>query len=204
MKLSPITALFVCFAASAYASDQSDASRACISGKSADATPLNAARHVLVCTDWLNADPAARSLALVFRAEAYEKQQDWAKAFQDYSDIVQLTPENPSAWYNRGVLRLRYFGQADAAIADFDAAIDLTQDRLRPRYFLHRAAAYGQLFEAGQLSKVDQLSALGNIRTDLETYLSLTEDQAWQKKGRAAANEILVYVTARLEAWDRP
>ncbi|MEP3847320.1 MAG: tetratricopeptide repeat protein [Paracoccaceae bacterium] len=183
------------------ASSDNAVSEACISGKSEDRVHLTADSRIAICSEWMEEDQSARSVALLYRAELYAEQQQWDEAFQDYSEMLQLDADNPSVWYNRGALRARHFGQVEEAIMDFDEAVALTHDRPRARYFLHRAAAYGRLIEEESERTVEQdLEALHSMQSDLETFMVLTADKPWEEKKRAAAKDALTYVAARLKA----
>ena len=184
----------------AAASSDTAVSEACISGKSDDRGHLTADSRIVICSEWMEEDQSARAVALLYRAELYAGQEQWDEAFQDYSEMLQLDADNPSVWYNRGAMRARYFGQVEEAIADFNEAVALTHDRPRARYFLHRAAAYGRLIEETERTVEQDLEALHNMQSDLETFMALTADKPWEEKKRAAAKDALTYVAARLKA----
>ncbi|MEO9897002.1 MAG: hypothetical protein ABJD13_19390 [Paracoccaceae bacterium] len=200
MKRTFLIAAVACFAASAAASNENTASEACISGKSKDRVHLTAESRIEMCSDWMQQDKSARSLALLYRAEVYAEQKQWKDAFQDYSQMLELDAGNPSGWYNRGALRARHFGQIEEAIADFNEAVALTHDRPRARYFLHRAAAYGRLIEEGDRTNAQKIEALRIMESDLDTFMTLTVDKPWEEKKRAAAKDALTYVAARMKA----
>ena len=84
--------------------------------------------------------------------------------------------------------------------ANNNEAVALTHDRPRARYFLHRAAAYGRLIEETERTVEQDLEALHNMQSDLETFMVLTADKPWEEKKRAAAKDALTYVAARLKA----
>lgn len=65
------------------------------------------------------ADPA---LAYLHRGLAYRGLGDLPRADRDFSMVLDLTPVDGRAWYNRGLVRASQ-GQSTAAIADFNHAL---------------------------------------------------------------------------------
>ena len=200
MKTTFFALALMCISVSAAASNDNAVSEACILGESNDNADLSADDRIAMCSQWMEEDQPARTLALLYRAEAYVEQKQWKEAFQDYSEMLELDAGSPTAWYNRGGLRARHFGQIEEAISDISKAVALTQDRPRARYFLHRAAANGRLIEQGTRTEIQNLESLRSIRSDLETFLALTDRKSWEEERRAAAKDALAYVTARLKA----
>jgi tetratricopeptide (TPR) repeat protein len=70
----------------------------------------------------------AESAAVYFgRAFAYIKLKEYGKAEEDYNQLIQLRPEDPSAYYNRAVTHSAE-GDLKAALADYTSAIWLGYD----------------------------------------------------------------------------
>ncbi|MDB5698830.1 MAG: hypothetical protein JWN69_1634 [Alphaproteobacteria bacterium] len=70
------------------------------------------------------------NLAVEFnnRGNAYDDQNDYARAIADYNEAIRYNPQYTSAFFNRG-LSLEREGDHARAIADFNEAI-----RLNPQY----------------------------------------------------------------------
>lgn len=56
------------------------------------------------------------------RAFAYIKLQEYQKAEKDYDELIELKPDDPSAYYNRAVTHAAD-GDLKAALADYTSAI---------------------------------------------------------------------------------
>lgn len=68
------------------------------------------------------------SAAVYFgRAFAYIKLSEFDKAEEDYDQLIQLRPDDPSAYYNRAVTHAAE-GDLKAALADYTSAIWLGYD----------------------------------------------------------------------------
>jgi len=63
----------------------------------------------------------------------------FARAFEHYDEAIRLNPENPEAFYNRGVA-FGQTGQYDRALADLNEAIRLKPND--PDYFTNRGSAH--------------------------------------------------------------
>jgi len=70
----------------------------------------------------------AEAAAVYFgRAFAYIKLMDYDKAEEDYDQLIELRPEDPSAYYNRAVTHAAE-GDLKSALADYTNAIGLGYD----------------------------------------------------------------------------
>ncbi len=80
------------------------------------------------------------------RAIANILQQKPAEAFADFSKVIELTPDNPEAYYNRGQAYLATYKDIpeptyiDLCIADFNQSIALAPDQ--PESFFNRGTCY--------------------------------------------------------------
>lgn len=86
------------------------------------------------------------------------------QAFEDFTQVIESGAEIATAYAKRARLNLLDRNAPDLALVDIDAAIDLTQDRPRVRYFRLRAVALGILAEREQ-SKPYARRALADIQT---------------------------------------
>ena len=59
------------------------------------------------------------------RADLAYQRQEYTEAIADYDMAIQLDPDDPQAYFNRGLVRIELGGQHEDALADFDKAIDL-------------------------------------------------------------------------------
>jgi len=79
-------------------------------------------------------------VALNDRGNAFGKNRQLNLALQDFSQLIELDPEDPDAYYKRG-LTLKKLGRPEAALADYDKTI-----KLKPRYakaYNNRGGLYG-------------------------------------------------------------
>ncbi len=75
------------------------------------------------------------------RGNAYGRKQDYKAALQDFNKVIELSPSDPDAFYNRG-LTYKKLNQIDQAFDDYSAAI-----KENPKYakaYNNRGAIYGQ------------------------------------------------------------
>ncbi len=68
------------------------------------------------------------------RAFAYIQLQDYQKALEDYSELVELRPDEPAAYYNRAVTNAAT-GRLKAALEDYTTAIWLGYDDSYKAFF---------------------------------------------------------------------
>jgi tetratricopeptide (TPR) repeat protein len=132
------------------------------------------------------------------RATVYMCLNDFDKSAVDLEKALQLDPQNPSPFLARGILRMKRGGEDDAALADFEHAVEL-----------HPQApeAHGMLgWFQYKLGKWEP--ALANCRKALElggivnvagyhSYIWLIRSQSGQKE---AANEELESYLKSLDA----
>lgn len=77
---------------------------------------------------WSGELDKTESAAVYFgRAFAYIKLQEFDKAEKDYDELIELRPDDPSAYYNRAVTHAAE-GNMTAALADYTSAIWLGYD----------------------------------------------------------------------------
>ena len=59
------------------------------------------------------------------RADLAYQRQEYTEAIADYDMAIHLDPDDPQAYFNRGLVRMELQGQHEDALADFDKVIDL-------------------------------------------------------------------------------
>jgi tetratricopeptide (TPR) repeat protein len=97
---------------------QADTRTDCTKGKSG-------AQRIAACSSLIDAQgtpPLVRREALKARGEAYAERADFAKAIEDYTQALNLKPDDAVAYYGRGQARLST-RDTDGAISDFTQAI---------------------------------------------------------------------------------
>lgn len=58
------------------------------------------------------------------RGISYEWIEEFAKAIQDFTEVIRLDPENGNAYFNRGCC-YDTIGELDLAISDYSIALEL-------------------------------------------------------------------------------
>ena len=106
--------------------------------------------------------------------------EDFKGAITAYNKAIELNPNLPVAYYNRGNAKTS-LGQTESAIADYDEALRLNSSYVL--VYINRGNA------KAQLNRIDE------ARQDLETALNLA---------RAVGNaDLIALVARRLESFDR-
>ncbi|MDR0967827.1 MAG: tetratricopeptide repeat protein [Rickettsiales bacterium] len=59
----------------------------------------------------------------IYRGEAYMATANYAAATEDFNMAIRLNPKNPTALYNRALLKIQ-LDELDSALADLDGALD--------------------------------------------------------------------------------
>lgn len=104
------------------------------------------------------------------------------QAFEDFTQVIESGAEIATAYANRARLNLLDRNAPDLALVDIDAAIDLTQDRPRVRYYKLRTVALGILAEREQskpyarraledIQTIREMGEAGQNERDMETWL---------------------------------
>lgn len=85
-----------------------------------------------------------------YMEQAYSKvkSKDFDGAIADYEQAIQLNPDFPLSYFNRGVLFLNQKKYIDAAILDFNEAIRLDPEMVEA--FFARATAFGEKLDWNQ------------------------------------------------------
>ena len=102
----------------------------------------NPERAIRACSTYLEdrtATPQNLAVAYVNRAIAYSLRRGFDQALSDYGAAIQLDPENPLAFYNRGNLHFDR-GEHAKAIADYTSAIE--RDPTFALAYLNRGLAH--------------------------------------------------------------
>jgi lipoprotein NlpI len=117
----------------------------------------------------LRIDPAFLP-AVSARADLFAARRDYADAIKEMDRVVDAEPDRADALKRRGDYK-DWLGQYDAAIADYTAAFEKSQD---PKFLAERGAVYA--------NKHDFVHALA----DLERAISEAPDYAvgWFERGR--------------------
>ena len=113
------------------------------------------------------------------------KEGDFAQAELYWTELIADFPDNPAVWSNRGNVRVIQ-NKLDAAIADFDRAIDLTDQFPDP--FLNRGIAY-ELKQNWQKAIADYNQVLALDPQDPVAYNNRGNAEAGQQKWRAALKD---------------
>jgi len=170
------------------------ATEACIVTRTADGTTRSPAQKIAACTQWLALadDPVS---PLYYRAMVLEEAGQLDAALADYTAVIEAGANLPRSYASRARITASQGGDVDAAIADMDRAIALTQgtDRVRPSYFLTRAIMLSH--KAHQAAGSVRLRWLDAARVDLETFKHLAKG----RKGKAAVNQRVM--AGKLLAW---
>lgn len=110
-------------------------------------------------------------LAYYTRGMVYMRFRESEKAFADFDKAVKAKPDFHSALNNRGVLLLNYYQKYDAALSDFNKAIELNP---AGDYYLNRSICYykmGNMAKAkedGLIAKAKGIIIPGNFRSILQ------------------------------------
>jgi tetratricopeptide (TPR) repeat protein len=132
------------------------------------------------CTAMIEAGMAPKTIlarAYESRARAYFEVRDFDHAIADYSQVIQLNPQDRYAYLCRGNAN-RYKRSFDQAIADYSEAIRLDpNDGLS---YVSRAAAYAQTDDFDR-AFIDYARAIELNPSDTRAYLS--RGSAYRAKG---------------------
>lgn len=115
------------------------------------------------------------ALAYYRRGVAFDENDLYAPAVEDYTEALELAPGNAKAHYRRGVARARR-GEYERAIADLDKALELDPGLTQVHY--ERGAAYA--------AKGDHDKAIADLTKALEIK-GAKPDAARVSSSRAAA-----------------
>jgi len=106
-----------------------------------EAQPPNASTQAAASSQDAYSDTPSDAPGFERRAAAYWERREFAAVVADLTHAVALDPKEPRYLYKRGVSELA-LGKADAALADFDAALKLKPDYVEvvlERARFHRA-----------------------------------------------------------------
>lgn len=155
-------ALGICLASPAYAQVDPAKCRALI---------LSSDERIAACTMVIEAGTGPKeglAWAYRIRGSEYLKNRDFDRAVADYSQVVQLYPQDRNAYICRGEAN-RYKRDFDQAIADYTQAIDIDpNDGLA---YVNRAVAYSQKDDFGH-AFVDYARAIELNPRDERAYLN--------------------------------
>lgn len=154
-----------------------------------------AVEYFTLCIDEADLDEDQLIAALRARAFAYEEIGEIKKAIEDINRLIEIEPDDPMYYINRGVTLLRH-GFGTLAVTDFDRAIELNPTDAEP-YFLRGLAEYeiGQAVEA--IADFDQAILLDPSDPDYyvhrgHAYVEIGKyDTAISDYGRALARDPL-------------
>ena len=102
----------------------------------------NPERAIRACSTYLEdrtATPQNRATAHVNRAIDYSLRRGFGQALSDYGAAIQLDPENPLPYYNRGNL---YFDRSDHSMAIVDYTSAIERDPSFALAYLNRGLAH--------------------------------------------------------------
>ena len=123
--------------------------------------------------------------AIAKKAFQATKEGDFAQAEFYWTELIKDFPLNPAVWSNRGNVRVIQ-NKLDAAIADFDRAISLTDQYPDP--YLNRGIAY-ELKQNWQKAIADYNQVLALDPQDPVAYNNRGNAEAGQQKWRAALKD---------------
>ena len=110
---------------------------------------------------------APDAMALYRRGVALDSLGYTDRALSDYNNAIRLKPDEPSAYFERGILLATRKRAYDRAIADFSRALELEPSNLDAMLF--RGDAYGQMGDFGHaLADLDRAVELAP--TSARTY----------------------------------
>ena len=98
-------------------------------------------------TDWFTVDygeeEAKTAKDWLNRGVTHMMRKDYDASIADFTEAIELAPEDANAYHNRGLMHARNHNW-EAAVADFTKAIDLNtlKDELRPVAYLDRGVVY--------------------------------------------------------------
>lgn len=107
--------------------------------------------------------------ALQMAAQSALAQENWPAADRALGRLIEAAPRNASLHYNRGLVRRR-MGDAERALADFEAALAIDPEHAKAR-FEHAAA----LLDLGRLAEAEAefRSYLNAVPDDSDAVLNL-------------------------------
>jgi len=106
------------------------------------------------------------------RGGKYFSERNFDAAIADFTEVIQLEPDNPFAYYKRG-LSYTNKKEFDLAIKDFTEAIRLAPNKFGDFYF-DRAGAY--YFKGNKALAISDLEVAVKIDPQEERYRGALED----------------------------
>ncbi|PIE07367.1 MAG: hypothetical protein CSA74_08280 [Rhodobacterales bacterium] len=106
---------------------------------------IDPAAQLAACNDWVRLAPddtQARYFRGIHLHPNVRTDADRETVFADMTAVIECCGDNPTAFYRRAFLQMTYRKDPDAAMADINQAIALTEDRPRARYYEFRAALW--------------------------------------------------------------
>ena len=127
-------------------------------------------------------DPAIRPLkarALTRRAEAAMNAKQWDKANAEWTAVIELTPDNGLAWFQRGMARFS-LQQYEPSAADFDKAAELGERgpaAMRLNRGIARRGAGDQQLRRGELAQAE--ASFNKAVTLYDTQIAQAPEDPW-------------------------
>ncbi len=140
------------------------AMRGCLHPSGANPDP---AAQLAACNDWVRLAPddiQARYFRGIHLHPNARTDADRETVFADMTAVIECCGDNPTAFYRRAFLQMTYRKDPDAAMADINQAIALTEDRPRARYYEFRAALWLEMAPLNNDPKAAR-AALQDART---------------------------------------